>query len=379
MTTKTPSGVKVKGNGRVKLTAYIANVVKRKALMMWVPHDMEEFSPIQEFAYYLEYVEGIKPIDTLLYDNDFTNFYGFEITDKYDNTINPGHYFCSSDENGGVNEDYIAEAANDPNTVTILSVKLNPDDSFNEIYALVTFHISQKKKGIKIHTLCGNQALPASGEGTRLLKLLGRVGKKFEYYKIVLNPVDTAIKYYTDNKFRFLKENDSRETSDSNESDSNKLVMQKNTRALKHWKKLQTAVSMYGILRKTRKHNEIMELQKKYLELAKEKEANRPIRLDPRTMRERATLIVPGASFENTRKFVPITSTKGTPSKVIVPGESFVLSNKKAEILAAAEKSRKEEVDQILTNLKKSKLEKSKKKSNKSGKGNKKTKKRRNA
>ena len=122
-----------------------------------------------------------------------------------------------------------------------------------------------------------------------------------------------------------------------------------------------------------------MELQQKYLELAKEKEANRPIRLDTRTMRERATLIVPGASFENTRKFVPITSTKGTPSKVIVPGESFVLSNKKAEILAAAEKSRKEEVDQILTNLKKSKLEKSKKKSNKSGKGNKKTKKRRNA
>jgi hypothetical protein len=371
-TTTTNSKKDVKGKKMVR-TSYITNALKRKDLLLWIPPEMDQDSQIGMVVSYLQYVENIKPLDLLLYDNDFTNFYGMEIQQKYDDTVKDGYHFCSN-KTSGVNEGYIIDSVNDPTTATIMSVKLNPDDSFDEIYALVTFTINDKKHAIKIHTLCGNQVLPPSGEGTRLMKLIERIGDKLGYNKIILNPLDSAIPFYSDNKYRHLTERDSNESSSSYETasseDGPKLVMQKNIKALKGWAKIKTATRTIGMLKKRRAVNERLQLEKKYTQKAMEKEASRPIKLDLRTMRERSTKIVPGASFANTTKFVP-KPKPGMPSKLIVPGESFVISNKKAEILNAADTSRRKEVNEIIARLESEKV-KQKTSKNKTGKGNKK-------
>ena len=88
-------------------------------------------------------------------------------------------------------------------------------------------------------------------------------------------------------------------------------------------------------------------------------------------MKERSTKIVPGASLQSTFKFVP-KPKPGIPSKLIVPGESFVNSNKKAEILSAADAFRKKEVEEIIARLESEKAKKKASTKKKTGKGNKK-------
>lgn len=310
-----------------KRLSYFTNVIKRKDTRLWVPSNVDPDSIFAQLLSYIEFVENVEQIDKSLYGYDFTNFYGLEIADKYDNTIIEENTFCSSKEAGGVNEEYIIDMANGHDNATLLSVKMNPDDSINEVYALVTFRVSESKLAIKIHTLCGNQVLPPSGEGTRLMKMLERVGNEFGVHKILLNPIDTAVPFYEQNKYRPLRKSESQET----DYDSDEVQMQKNVRAQKYWAKLRNAVKLRTLMARSKKASQKLELRKRYLTKIKTKK----LKITPRL---RAKLIIPGESLKSSIKFVPKPKVE-IPSKIIVPGESFILSNKKSALLETASKT----------------------------------------
>lgn len=310
-----------------KRLSYFTNVIKRKDLRLWAPTNIDPDSTFGQLLSYIEFVENIQQIDKSLYENNFATFYAMEI-EKYDNAIKKGANFCSSDKEGGVNEEYIVHSAEEETNATLLSVQMNPDNSINEIYALVTFRVSESKKAIKIHTLCGNKALPPSGEGTRLMKMLERVGNEFGLYKILLNPLDTAVPFYAQHKYRPLGEDESQET----DYDSDEIQMQKNIRAQKHWGKLRTAVKLRALMSRSKKASQALELKRKYL---RQKESRTPLK---RTMSTRARPIIPGESLKSDIKFIPKPNL-GIPSKVIVPGESFAFSNKKSALLETASKT----------------------------------------
>jgi hypothetical protein len=360
-----------------KRLSYFTKAIKPKEVLLWASDEPDQNTLFGMLVGYLEWSMGINRIDKSIYLNDFNEFYNIEIASKYDGVV-PGkedYTFCSSKMNGGVNEEYIKDVANESLNATILSVSLNPDKSINTVYALVTFRVSESKMAIKIETLCGNQVLPPSGEGSRLMKLLENAGYEFGLHKILLNPVDTAVNFYVDKKYRYLHSNESQETPDSDSDASSHVVMQKNVRAQKRWAKIRTAIKLATIMKKTRNANTRLQLEKKYAKLTKQKEESRPIKINPMTMRERSTRIIPGSSFASNIKVVP-KSKPGIPSKVIVPGESFALSNKKAEILDAAATSRKKEVDELLAKLEREKNQRITRSRSKIGKGYAKTKRR---
>ena len=348
-----------KGKDKInKRLSYFTKAIKPKDIRLWAPDNPDESTLFGTLVRYLEWTLGIPRIEKENYANDFTNFYDMEIAAKYDGVVEGKEHdnFCSTKMNGGVNEDYIKDVANEELNATIISLSFNPNTSINSVYALVTFRVSESKKAIKIHTLCGNQVLPPSGEGSRLMKLLENAGYEFGLHKILLNPVDTAVDFYVDKKYRNLRSSESQETSDGDSSYHH--VMQKNVRAQKRWAKIRTAVKLATIMRSTKNATKRRELEKKYAKLTKEKDATRPIKLDIKTMREQSTKIVPGNSFNTNVKFIPPKTKKlGIPSKTIVPGESFVIPNMKAEISERAARSlareAKTEMAVMVDNLKK--------------------------
>ena len=383
-------------------TLFMRNAVRPKDLMLWVPSTLDPSTPIAELVSYLQFAVNIPRstlIETGIYEDDFDKFYVLEIQEKYDDTVKKGHYFCATDTMGGVNKDYIVDTANDPTTATLMSVKLNPNGSIDDVYALVTFKIVEKNSGnkaVKICTLCGNKSIPSTGEGSRLLGLIETVGYNLSYNKVILNPVDSAVKYYLDHKYRGVTELDSDElnsdsgssgssSNDGSGSDPDKnLVLQKNTKALRGWAKVRNAVKLNSMLRDRRDMNERLQLEQKYTEKENKIKEDREKSLDLvhlRTGERKHTIIKPGATFESNYKFVP-KPKRGIPSKVIVPGASFTLSNKKAELSETANKTLKKQTDEILDRLKSEKAQqkastKKKASKTKTGKGNKKTTRRR--
>ena len=183
---------------------YFRQFIKPKKLLLWTlsdPSDDESFS--LSFNKFVSYLEGslmgkneLTRVDPNDYDYDFNNFYRMEIAERYDETIKPGHRFCSNPLTGGVSTGYVIDTANEEKNATILSVDLLENGMIDEVYALITFHVSKNKKAIKIHTLCGNQVMTGSGEGTRLLNLIKESAYLFGINKIFLDPLDDAVKYY---------------------------------------------------------------------------------------------------------------------------------------------------------------------------------------
>ncbi len=222
---------------------YFRQFIKPKKLLLWTLSDPANDDPNNPFSFnkFVSYLEGslegknkITRVDPFDYDFDFENFYAMEIADKYDETIKPGHRFCSNPLTGGVSTGYIIDTANEEENATILSVDLRENGTIKEIYALITFRVSNNKEAIKIHTLCGNQAMIGSGEGTRLLNLIKESSYLFGIHKIFLDPLDDAINYYKKLKFRFAGSSSSAETLASDESPAIKQ-MKINTRAQKRW------------------------------------------------------------------------------------------------------------------------------------------------
>lgn len=331
-----------------KRSAYITHVIPKKPIFIWRSHPEDDINAFGKLIKHLKEKENVQDINKSEYDNDFQNFYTFSI-EPYKN-IKEGYSFCTNPTTG-VGEGYLVNTANDPENATLISADIDSSGFITAVYAILTFNVVNTiKPKIKVHTLCGNQVLPQSGEGTRLLKLIEKAGRETKLIKIALNPIDTAIPFYRKNKYRAVSENSpiSENSSDyETDSDSPELTMQKNVRAQDRWTKLRTAVKLGTILKDIRESTKQHELQKKYKTASTQKAKERLM------LKREATPIVPGATLLKGVKFVP-KKQPGIPSKVIVPGESFALANKREEILKTAATTQKKEVEQIIANLKKS-------------------------
>ena len=284
-----------------KRLSYFTKAIQPKDIYVWVPENIDETSALGVFLSYLEFVTqpGVKRINTSIYNNDFEDFYGLEIDYKYD-YINSGDKFCSTNADGGVGKGYLIDTANDDDSITLMSIKKNAAGEISHIYALTSLRVSASKNAIVIHTLCANQMLPKTGEGGRLLKTIERAAEESGFKTMVLYAVDSAVKFYKDNA---------------------------KSSVLSHLHKLKNHVSIMTMMARAKKSKQRETLRQKHIEEARKKEASKLVFLEPRTMRVRATKIVPGSSLATTaRKFVP-TKQPGIPTKIIVPGESLALAN----------------------------------------------------
>lgn len=261
---------------------YFTGAKPKKKFMLWIPTHVEntylenpDDPSIMSFVYYLE-AFGIKRIDTSIYNSDpsdpnsepdFDFFYQIHL-DRYANEKGD---FCSSVIEGGVNSEYVIGTANAKrgyDTVTLLSLDIDEDDNIIEVYGLITFRLVTKTSEldtVMVDTLCGNQALPGSGEGTRLLNYLQSRAKEVGIVKVVLHPVDSAIRYYEREKFRPLKREEAKLVN-SSDSDSDELTMQKNARSSSNWNKLKNSVRLLGIYRNTKKARRLEEIKKQIIQ-----------------------------------------------------------------------------------------------------------------
>lgn len=264
-----------------KRSTYFTNATAKKKIRMWIPPHIEQayldnpdVPSIMPFVYYME-TKGVGRIDTTLYENDFSGFYNFHLNQYSIGTSE----FCSSLTHPGVNNDYIIQTANMKDCITLLSVDVDSSDVVVEVYALLTVRLIVKIDAfdtIMVETLCGNQSLPPSGEGTRLLNKLKAWAKEIEIYKIALHPIDNAVNYYTKERFRKLTKKEAKKinssgssSSGSSGSSSDNLTMQLNTKAISNWNKLKNSVKMLGIYKNVKTKRENLELQKKILQKKK--------------------------------------------------------------------------------------------------------------
>jgi len=187
---------------------------------------------------------------------------------------------------GGVDLGYIIQTASREDTATILSLDVDETSGeILEVYALASFNVSNKKMAIHVSTLCGNQVLPQSGEGTRLLTLIENVGHKAGLSKVFLDPVISAVTYYNGRRYSVMDKRDSSgtgsssstsSTSSSSSSRSPEIHMQKNVGAQKNWNKVRSAYNMRVLLGRDRKASVAQNLKSEAKKLREEEIASRP-------------------------------------------------------------------------------------------------------
>ena len=119
--------------------------------------------------------------------------------------------------------------------VTLISM----DDE--DVFAVLLFDINRNDENGKpilyIELLCGNQALPPTGEGTKLLRILEDASFNTNQFNIELSSVPRSVQYYTNNSYKI-----------KNTSNGMNLVdMRKNTRALSNWNKAKKKLSINAI------------------------------------------------------------------------------------------------------------------------------------
>ena len=166
-----------------------------RTMMLWIPDGIDQSGVTADIAN--EMSKKIQQIDKTEYNGDFAAFYTKNIWhfETIDNT------FCSKNFLG-VSADYSTQNATNAKFVTVLSVDL---DDFSgdivQVNAFLTFRWSGKTKGVKIQTLCADQRVKGTGEGTKLLNLIKKTALHLGLHKIYLNPVKNAIPYYYRNNF----------------------------------------------------------------------------------------------------------------------------------------------------------------------------------
>ena len=114
--------------------------------------------------------------------DDFQDFYNKRIA-RY--SSKPPKTFCN------MLEDLIPEFAVEENMVTLIS--MNDKD----VFAVLIFKINHPVSDLYIEILCGNKALPSTGEGTKLLKILENAGNETDQFNIDLSDIDLSY-IYTD-------------------------------------------------------------------------------------------------------------------------------------------------------------------------------------
>ena len=132
-------------------------------------------------------------------------------------------------------EDMLKDLGDVEDWVTLIS--MNDED----VFAALLFNLDRvddngKKNqtiDIYIELFCGNQAIPPTGEGTKLLDILEDASLKTKRFKIELSSVLRSVKYYTDHSYQFKK----------TPSKYRGLVdMRKNTRAVSNWHKIRDSL-----------------------------------------------------------------------------------------------------------------------------------------
>ena len=92
---------------------------------------------------------------------------------------------------------------------------------------------------ISIELFCGNQSLPSTGEGTKLLKALEKASLDTSNHKIELTSVSRSTKYYLLHGYSRKIEHPKRKKS----FQGSLVSMKKNTRASANWSKIRNSLS----------------------------------------------------------------------------------------------------------------------------------------
>jgi len=140
----------------------------------------------------------IEPIDKTKYAGSFEKFYDDHIRNF--ETIN--NSFCGKNYLG-VNSEYVIQNSDKNTFVTLLSIDIDDySGDIARVNALITFRWSATSKSIKIQTLCSDQRVKGTGEGTKLLNFVKKTAKHMGIHDIYLNPLKNAVPYYYRQHFR---------------------------------------------------------------------------------------------------------------------------------------------------------------------------------
>jgi hypothetical protein len=181
-----------------------------KHVYVFVPPNTDETNPIIRYL-----LERYPPLPT----DSMKTFYDTRIAPY--SSSNPEKSFCN-----GL-EDIIGDFGDDEDSVTLIS--MNDDDVFAAL--LIFLNPSDKSIDIYIELFCGNQALPPSGEGSRLLKILERASLDTKLFNIELSSVSKSVQYYRNNSYHLTGKN------------IGPLVnMRKHTRAISNWAKIKDSL-----------------------------------------------------------------------------------------------------------------------------------------
>jgi len=265
---------------KTKRSLYMSQYIIKKQIILWVPPTLDLDDIDNKLSLLISNL-NFPHVDTSLYNNKFATFYEREIS-EYDRRIENAT-FCVDAITSGVSKGYVISAANDKNAATLLSVNKDQNGVIIDVFALLTFHLSQKKLAVRIDTLCGNQVLPPSGEGTRLLKILENASFGVGINKIALDPLPNAMPFYQHQNYRFMekkvgsKKGDSPVTdsdddptpnssassasSDSSDVSGPRIQMQKNMWARNQWKKIKAHSMLLGQFAKSKKRTELRNQQ----------------------------------------------------------------------------------------------------------------------
>jgi hypothetical protein len=168
-------------------------------ITIWIPNDLNPASKTSAIAnHMLANNQNIVPIDVnTAYHNNFKEYY-----DQHIKQNEPAHAtFCYKD-GVGINIDYLTENANKKTYTTLLSLDVDPDDPTQfEVLAMLVFKWSPTAKAVKIQAFCGNQKRPSKGAGTKLLNFLKKTLTDMDINDIYLNPVPSAVRYYSNQQF----------------------------------------------------------------------------------------------------------------------------------------------------------------------------------
>jgi len=145
------------------------------------------------------------------YTQAFTEFY-YERIAKYKN-------FCN--ELNDI-DDFL-----DPRYLTMITM----DD--DDVFAVLNFQ--PLKARIYIHLFCGNQSLPRSGEGTKLLAILEKAMREENFFDLALDSVRETVQYYKNNGFHLRNNTDKQR--------SYTIDLEKNLRAASNWSKIRSSLA----------------------------------------------------------------------------------------------------------------------------------------
>jgi hypothetical protein len=223
--------VKKSGN-RINILSYIIFMSQPKDVYVFVPPRTDRNNTIVQ-----RLSSQFPPLET----NTFESFYNRRIR-QY--SAKPPKCFCNGLET------LLDFAGDTVNHVTLVSM----DDT--HVYAVAIVNVKPRQKGKKkevdmyIEILCGNKALPKTGEGSRLLKILEDIGFETGNHKIHLDSAPDAVNFYKDRSYHVLP---------TNTPGLDLIPMSKDTKALSRWQTIKTNLKFSA---KTQRH-----LDAKYAEM----------------------------------------------------------------------------------------------------------------